>query len=248
LFFPPLGERTTGRSQAARPQLESDLGMIPEQRPAFAAILAGPRPAYLERPETDVYDAKGLALELVERVTQREAEVRLITAPDEARHLHPRGRAEVVVAGQRVGWLGPVHPDVVDALDLDGPAFVVEIDLVALERAEYRTPRYRPIPRLPAVSRDVSLEVGEELLAGELAGVIRDAAGELCESVELIDRFTGKSLPPAASSLTYRLTYRDPKAATDPDRARTLTDKEVDRCQSRVHAATEKLGAKLRGG
>jgi len=246
LFLPPLTARTTGASQAARPQLDSDLGVIPEQRPAFAAILAGPRPAYLERPETDVYDAKGLALELVERVTQQPAEVRLLTAPDAASHLHPRGKAEVVVAGRPVGVLGPLHPEVVDALDLDGAAFVVELDLVALEQIEARTPKYRPIPRLPAVTRDVSLEVGEQLLAGDLAAAIRAAAGELCESVELIDRFTGKSLPDGTSSLTYRLTYRDPKAATDPDHARTLTDKEVDKCQTSVNAAAEKLGAKLR--
>ncbi len=245
LFLPPLTARTTGASQAARPQLDSDLGLIPEQRPAFAAILAGPRPAYLERPDTDVYDAKGLALELVERVTQRTATVRWTEAS--LAHLHPRGRAEILVGDQRVGVGGPLHPDVVDALDLDGPAFVVELDLAALESVPPHTPRYRPIPRLPAVTRDVSFEVGEELLAGELATTISEAAGEFCESVELIDLFTGKPLPEHVRSLTYRLTYRDPKAATDHEAARTLTDKEVDRWQKSVNAAAEKLGARLRG-
>jgi phenylalanyl-tRNA synthetase beta chain len=134
-----------------------------------------------------------------------------------------------------------------EALDLDGPALAIEIDLAALEAVGSITPKYRPIPRLPAVTRDVSLEVSEELLAGDLAQAIREAAGELCESVELFDLFTDKSLPPGVRSLTYRVTYRDPKAATHPDDARTLTDKEVDKCQARVNAAAEKLGAKLRG-
>ena len=246
-FLPVGAPPRQGAAAAARPELASDVGVLPEERPTFAALLAGPRPAHLARPETDVYDAKGLAVELVERITNHRAEVRALRDAPEVAHLHPRGSAEVLVTGTRVGRFGPLHPDVVEAFDLDGPAVVVELDLAALESVGYRVPRYQPIPRLPAVTRDVSLEVGEEILAGELARAIQDAAGELCESVDLLDLFVGEPLPAGVRSLTFRLTYRDPKARSAPDIARTLTDQEVEARQQLVQAAATQLGARLRG-
>ena len=86
------------------------------------------------------------------------------------------------------------------------------------------------------------------MTAGELSLLLRGAAGELCESVELVAVFEGGSVPPLHRSLTFRLIYRDPKASTDVDQARTLTDQEVDAQQARVVKQAEKtLGATLRG-
>ncbi|MBN2194576.1 MAG: phenylalanine--tRNA ligase subunit beta [Polyangiaceae bacterium] len=246
LFLPAATEARVGRAQAARPELAEDRGVLPEQVPAFAAVLAGSRPAYLDRREVDIYDATGLATELVARLTGRSAEVQHRRGEVGFAHLHPRGAAAILVDGVRLGSLGPVHPEVIDALDLDGPAFTVELSLSALEAIEPRVPHYRPLPRLPATTRDLSVEVPEELLAGELFDAIRGAAGELCEAVELLDVFAGAPVPPGRRSLTYRLTYRDPKTATEPDRARTLTDREVDQAQARVHEAAARLGARLR--
>jgi phenylalanyl-tRNA synthetase beta chain len=243
-FLAPLTAETTSAAPAARPRVPADLGTLPEERASFAAVLAGPRP--MAREDLDVYDAKGVAVELLERVTGRRAEVRLATGASDLGHLHPRARAEVLVEGLRMGSFGPLHPDLVDAFDLDGGALVVELDLPALEAIGLLTPRFSPIPRLPAVTRDISLEVGEAVLAGTLEQAMRGAAGELCESVDLLDVFTGGPVPAGSRSLTFRVTYRDPKAAADPDRARTLTDKEVDACHGKVRSAVEKLGARPR--
>jgi phenylalanyl-tRNA synthetase beta chain len=249
VFLAPETTARTGISGAARPTSAGDLQVLPEERPSFAALLAGPRPAYLARPEVDVYDAKGLAFELVERLTLAAAEVRPAqrsTAEGASGPLHPRGAAELWVGDSRVGRFGPLHPEVIDALDLDGSALVVELDLRALESLPRKTPRYRAIPRLPAIVRDISLEVSEELLAGDLARELTQAAGPLCESIELLDVFTGGPVPAGLRSLTFRLTYRDPKAATAPDEARTLTDKEVDERHGLVRKAAEQLGARQR--
>lgn len=229
------------------PQADASEGSpLPEERPSFAAILAGPRPAYLQKPEDyDVFDAKGLAVELVERMTSKKAVARR-TDRAEAGHLHPRGRAEVEVDGHIVGLFGPLHPDVVDALDLDGPAQVVELDLAALGAVGHVTPQYRPIPRLPAVQRDIAVVVSEDVPAARLEQRLAEEAGDLCESVELFDVFSGETMGAGRRSLAFRLTYRDPKAATDPDNARTLTDKEVDACHERVRAIASELGD-LRG-
>ena len=77
---------------------------------------------------------------------------------------------------------------------------------------------------------------------------IREAAGSLCESVQLAAEFRGGSVPEGHRSLTYRVVYRDPKAAEQAEEARTLTDKEVDQLQQQVLRSTqERVGATLRG-
>jgi phenylalanyl-tRNA synthetase beta chain len=247
LFLPP---NTDAPVSDARPRLPEDAKALPEERLSFAAILAGARAEHLtlKAPEVDVYDAKGVALELVERLTRREARVAGVGATPRTKHLHPRGAAEVFVGETRVGRLGPLHPDVVDALDLEGSAQVLELDLVALEQVGQLVPRYRPIPKLPAIARDLSLVVSDEVAAEEVAQAIRQAGGELCESVQLAAEFRGGSVPAGHRSLTYRVVYRDPKAARAPEEARTLTDKEIDQLQQQVvQSAQERVGATLRG-
>ena len=246
VFLPSDGRPQSPAASAARPRMAADEGVLPLERPAFAAVLAGLRPGHLRREELDLYDAKGVALALVSRVTGRVAELRSASGSSDAAHLHPRGAANVIVEDVRVGRLGPLHPEVVDGLDVDGPALVIELDLAALETLPPLTPTYRPIPRLPAVTRDLSLEVSEDVPAGSLQTRIAQAAGDLCESVELLDVFTGRPIPEGSRSLTFRVVYRDPKAATHPDQARTLTDKEVDARHAQVRAAAEQLGARAR--
>ncbi len=219
-------------------------GALPEERAGFAAVLAGARPAHLGKPEPhDVWDAKGVAVELCERVTGRAVSV----VPGPAPHLHPRGAGTVALGGRAIGRLGPIHPDVAERLDLDGECLIVEIDLTALAELAAEVPQYRPIPQLPAVTRDLAFVVREEVQAGALGEAIRAAAGELCESVELFDLYRGKGLPEEHKSLAYRMVFRDPKAAADPERARTLTDTEVDaRAQAVIASVAESHRAAVR--
>lgn len=229
--------------------MPSNEGPLPDEVSSFAAVLAGDRRAPLAPPAPlDVYDAKGVAVELVERVTRRRATVAHQPADARAPYLHPRGAGQLSVEGIVVGGFGPLHPDAIDALDLDGPAFVVEVDLRALAAAGVRTPRYRGIPSLPAATRDIALVVHEDVSAGAVGDAIRESAGELCESVELFDLFRGGSIPAEHRSLAFHVVYRDPRATIDPERARTLTDEEVDqRHRAVVDAVNKRFGAVLRG-
>jgi phenylalanyl-tRNA synthetase beta chain len=146
-----------------------------------------------------------------------------------------------------VGSFGLLHPDVVDALDLGGPAVVVELDLRELDRVGIKNPQYRPIPSLPAATRDIALVVPDDVSAGSVGDAIREAAGELCESIELFDLFRGGTIPPEYRSLAFHVVYRDPRAVTDPDAAKTLTDEEVDKRHAAVvDSVKQKFGAVLR--
>ncbi|HEY4106167.1 MAG TPA: phenylalanine--tRNA ligase subunit beta [Polyangiaceae bacterium] len=245
-FGAPVSEVESG----ARPRLSMDIDALPREELRFAAVLAGHRHEYLSlKPdEFDVYDAKGLALELIERVSGKRAQVSLAESSEKTAHLHPRGAAEILIDDVLVGHLGPLHPDVIDALDLGGGAQIVELDLEALERWGKAVPQFRAIPRLPAVTRDLSLVVSESTLAGKVGETLEQAGGELCESIELVALFRGGSLPVGQKSLTFRVVCRDPKARSSSEEARTLTDKEVDEVQGRMlKVAQSEFGAALRG-
>ena len=229
--------------------LEADPpGPLPNEVPSFAVVLAGERTAHLAKPAPiDVYDAKGIAMEIVERATGQRAEVRPQPAEARATFLHPRGAGDVLVGGQIVGCFGPVHPDVSDLLDLGGPCFVVEIDVRALDGLGLRTPKYTPIPVLPAATRDISVTVHDDVTAGAVRDAIHEAGGELCESVDLFDLYRGGQVAADHQSLAFHVVYRDPRAATDPENARTLTDEDVDKRHKAVTETVQKrFGAVLR--
>jgi phenylalanyl-tRNA synthetase beta chain len=244
-FHEPVKEPREG----ARPRLPEDVGSLPREVLRFAAVLAGPRleRLTLDPPEVDVYDAKALVVELVERVSRQRASVRNAVAPSEMPHVHPRGAADVLVGDAVIGHFGPLHPEVVDAFELGAQAQVIELDLDALEALGTTLPKYQTIPRLPAVTRDVSLVVGEDVVAGRVLDVLAEAGGEVCESIDVAAEFRGGSLPEGRRSLTFRVVYRDPKARRDTSDARTLTDQEVDAVEARMlEAARSRLGATLR--
>jgi phenylalanyl-tRNA synthetase beta chain len=175
----------------------------------------------------------------VRRLLGRGASLVLASDGERPRHLHPRGAAWVSVDGRRVGNLGPIHPDVLDAFDLGGEAFAVELDLLALEAVGVLPLRFAPLPRFPASARDLAVVVKDGVPAGEIEQAVRSAAGELAEEVALFDRFTGGAVPPGHASLAVHVVYR----AAD----RTLTDAEVDQRHAQVVAEVQKrFGAQLR--
>ncbi len=222
-------------------------GLAREAR-AFAAVLGGGRDAVLDKAAPlDILDAKGIAVALLERATRRTVTVR--HQPDDARstHLHPRAAVDLLLDGRVVGRFGLVHPSVERALDLDGACFVIEIDLDAADAVGARTPKYKPLPVLPASTRDLAVVVHEDVPSGDVERAISEVGGELVESANVFDLFRSDKLPAEHRSLAFHVVYRDPRAATDPERARTLTDAEVDqRHAAVVKAVSERFGASLR--
>ncbi len=217
---------------------EADRGLCDEV-PSLAVVLAGPRDVWLgQGEEVDAWDGKGVATELVSRLTGRSVDVEPLA--ERPAHLHPRGAARLLVNGATVGQFGPLHPDVVDRLELDGAAQVIEIDLRAIEQLGVPVPQFQALPTMPASWRDVALEVDEAVRAGDLAGALRGSAGAICASVEVFDVYRGKGVAPGKKSIALRLTYRDPNGA------RTLTDAEIDAAQQKAIAAAATLGGTLR--
>lgn len=249
IFLAPSSAQRAVAAEQARPAHAEDRGVIPDERPSFAALLGGERPTHLDKPQAlDLYDAKAIALGMIERLTGKTAELSVLPDSDpRAQYLHPRGRARLELEGRDLGVFGAVHPNTLESFDVAGPALLVELDLVAIEALTQAVAKYRPIPRLPAVTRDVALEVPSQITAAAIEQVLLESGGDLCESVALFDLFEGGSVKAGHRSLAFHVVYRDPKAARDPENARTLTDQEVDtQHQKLVKAVSEKFGAQLR--
>lgn len=217
---------------------------LPDERLRIGVVLAGDRPGWLHKPHAlDVWDAKGYAIAVAQRIAGPAASIEVIPATREeaaksAPHLHPRGAAFVHAGGRLIGTFGPLHPDVVEALSLDGEVLVIELELDPFI-AGPAVPQFATIPRFPASTRDVALVVKDEIRAGEVESAVRTAAGSLAEAVHLFDRFAGGSIPAGSSSLAFHVVYRAPD--------RTLTDAEVDAAHANVvKEVGERFGATLR--
>ncbi|MEI7894598.1 MAG: phenylalanine--tRNA ligase subunit beta, partial [Myxococcales bacterium] len=171
-------------------------GRLPEERLSFAAVMAGDRAAYLAKPEAvDVWDAKGLALGVLERLLGQDVVVHRRVGVDRPAWLHPRGAAEIEVGGTLLGHFGPVHPDTCEAFELGGDVQAVELDLARVEALGRPTRRYVAVPRFPASARDLALVVRDDVTAGDVERVVCEAAGPLAEAVGLFDRFIGGAVP-----------------------------------------------------
>jgi phenylalanyl-tRNA synthetase beta chain len=220
---------------AARPADE----ILPDERLRIAVVLAGERPAWLTRPVAlDVWDLKGLAVELASRLSGTPASASPADRASIPAHLHPRAAGHVLVSGVVVGSFGILHPDAAEALELDGEVLVLEMELDPFVRGP-RLPAFTAIPRFPASPRDVALVVKDGIPAGEVEAAVRTAAGPLVEDVRLFDRFVGGQVPAGCASLAFRVVYR----AAD----RTLTDAEVDAAHANVvKAVGDRFGATLR--
>lgn len=217
--------------------------VLPREEAMLGALLLGPRPAWIgDDGALDFYDGKGLVEAIVWPLLGVAPEAVLDeglegTAP----WLHPRRRAAVRVAGETVGSLGELHPDVVDALELVGRPVYVELSIDALltARARVGVPQAAALPRFPSASRDIALLVDDALPAGEIARAVLEAASGLAESVELFDLYRGGQIPPGRKSLAFHVVYRD---ADD-----TLTDKRVDQVHGEVtRAVVKRFGATVR--
>jgi phenylalanyl-tRNA synthetase beta chain len=162
-------------------------------------------------------DLKG-ALELVFAELHLEA-VRWARVESEAVYLHPGKAARIEVGGVLCGYAGALHPNLIASRHLDGEPWVAELDLMRVVQYCPRRVIFRPLPRFPAVSRDIAVVVDDEFPAQRVLDAVKDVAQPLVEEVRVFDHYTGSPIPAGKKSLAYTIAYRASN--------RTLTDDEV---------------------
>ena len=151
--------------------------------------------------------------------------------------LHPGQSVEVLRGGRHVGWLGALHPRLLQRFDLPAAPWLFEFALDAL--ASRDAVRHQTLSRFPSVRRDLALVVAEEVAAAVLLEVLRSAAEAWVVSVELFDLYRGKGVEGGKKSLAFRVVMQDTE--------HTLTEAEVEGAVARmVEAAQNRLQAQLR--
>lgn len=152
--------------------------------------------------------------------------------------LHPGRGAKVIVSGKEVGIVGELHPDIADDLHLPGRAGVFEVNLSAIYDLAPELITASEIGVMPAATQDLSLVVGLEVSAADLVETIEQGAGELLESIVLVDDWRSETLG-QKKSLTFSMIFRA--------RDKTLTAAEATAAkEAAVQLAAERHGAELR--
>jgi len=183
-----------------------------------------------------VFDAKGAVEGLVEALGRGDVATESGPAP----YLEDGRAATIVVQGTPVGVMGELHPAVQRAFDLPASAFVAELSLDAIEALPERVVQYRPLPRHPAIQRDLAVVVAAGVPAAGVARAIDAIRPAWLKRVVLFDVYEGAQVGPGRKSLAYGLLYQ----ADD----RTLTDAEVNRAHAEVvERLRAELGAEVRG-
>ena len=152
---------------------------------------------------------------------------------------HPGRCAVLSIDGEEVGVMGQVHPLVAKNYGIDTDVYCAEINFTKLFACRLPDATYTPLPKYPAVSRDLALVCDEEITVAQAEDVITAAAGKLLRSVKLFDIYRGVGVPEGKKSMAFSLELR----ADD----RTLTDTDSEAVTAKVlQALQEKLGAILR--
>ena len=152
--------------------------------------------------------------------------------------LHPGRQANIIYDGEVIGYLGEVHPEVLDNYDIGTKAYVAVLDMPNLvEKANFDY-KYDGIAKFPAVTRDLSLVMKKDVLAGDVEAVIRKASGKLLESYKLFDVYEGSQIEEGYKSLAYSIVFR----AKD----RTLEESDITPLMDKILKGLANIGVELR--
>lgn len=152
-------------------------------------------------------------------------------------YLHPNICANILLGNKVIGQIGKVHPRVTKNFGINTDCYYFELYLDLLPQRKQK--KIKALPKFPASIRDMAVVVDDKVLSGDMLMIIKKAAGELCENVELFDVYKGKPLNENQKSLAWKLTLRKKDG--------TLTQQEINSVFDNVlNAVNKQFGATLR--
>ena len=184
----------------------------------------------------DFFTLKGVIEEIFDRLGMTEK----ITYDPKAGKpfLHPGRQAAIHYAGRCMGYLGEVHPDVLDNYNIGDRAYVAVLDMPEVTACASFERKYTGIAKFPAVTRDISMVMDKSILVGQVEEIIEKRGGKLLESYHLFDLYEGSQIAEGCKSVAYSITFR----AAD----RTLEDKDVSAIMEKILKDLKEMGIELR--
>ena len=206
---------------------ELPLTELPDERMQFTLGMYG---------EGDFYTMKGVIEEFLQQAGMHQKPEYDPNA--EKPFLHPGRQAQICYDGRSIGYFGEVHPTVAANYSIKERVYIAVIDMPVIEELSSFDRKYTGIAKFPAVSRDLSMVVPKQVLAGDIEKIIESNGGTYLESYALFDLYEGNQIKIGYKSIAYSITFR----AAD----RTLDEEAVKEPLSRIVHALEEKGIELR--
>ena len=198
---------------------------LPDEVPALSLGLYGEK--------EDFFTLKGLVETLAEGFG-----VKVDYTRSAEPYLHPGRQARAAVGEETLAVFGELHPDTAARYGLEDRIYVGEVRLAPLFAARKAAVIYKPLPRYPAVERDLALLCDEELPVAEIESVIREAGGKLLESIALFDVYQGPQIGAGKKSVAFSLMFRSPEG--------TLSDGDIEPALQKIFRNLKEKGCILR--
>ena len=200
---------------------------LPEERMQFTLGMYG---------EGDFFTMKGVIEEFLYKVGMKQKPE---YDPNAGKtFLHPGRQANVVYDGTVIGYLGEVHPTVASNYSIKDRVYVAVIDMPEIVSRASFDYKYEGIAKFPAATRDISMIVPKDVLAGDIEKVFETKGGKLLESYQLFDIYEGAQIKSGYKSIAYSLAFR----AKD----RNLDEADITGAMNKIVKALETMGAELR--
>ena len=200
---------------------------LPEERMHFTLGMYG---------AGDFFDMKGVCEEFFEKIGMKE---RVSYDPKAGKtYLHPGRQANMCYGGKVIGYLGEVHPAVADNYGIGDKAYIAVIDILAVLEFAGFAHKFTGIAKYPAVTRDLSLVVPREVLAGQIEEVLEQRGGKILESYELFDIYEGSQIKEGYKSMAYSVVFRN--------HDKTLEESEINAVMKKILNGLTGLGIELR--
>lgn len=160
-------------------------------------------------------------------------------AERENQSYHPGRCAKVWCGETYIGILGQIHPAVATNYGVDAEMYCAELSFDALHSLRGGIPVYKPLPRFPAVTRDIAVVCGADIPVGDMVEHIMAEGGQYLKGCRIFDVYTGHHIAEGKKSVAFSLTMRAD--------GQTLTDEHAEETVKKVLAALErKFGASIR--
>ena len=200
---------------------------LPEERMQFTLGMYG---------EGDFFTMKGVVEEFFDSLGMRK---KAVYDPNAGKvYLHPGRQASISYDGVVVGYLGEVHPEVLDNYNIGTKAYVAVLDMPEVVKLASFDRKYEGIAKYPAVTRDISMVVPKEILVGQIENMIEQRGGKILESYSLFDVYEGAQIKEGFKSVAYSISFR----AKD----RTLEEADVTAAMKKILNGLESMGIELR--
>jgi phenylalanyl-tRNA synthetase beta chain len=191
-----------------------------------------------ERP-VDFYDMKGAVEALLKALGLRDFSFERRSAPP---WYLPELTAAVLVRGLPLGHVGRLRSDVSRRFGVNGQSlFLFELDMGILLEKTREDKHFEPVPKFPAVYRDISLVLDRHTESAKIQDIIKTQGGELVESATLFDHYEGDNMDPSEKAVAFRVCYRSKRG--------TLDGKEINKLhEAIIEKIAQETGGRLREG